>query len=117
MVCYVAVDFKNKRGWDDSLDVWGVHGMGGVLGTICLGIFASKVVNPAGADGLLHGDKSFFIKQVLATIGAAIYAFVFTYIMLIVINKITKVRVSEHIEDSGLDSGIHGESAYDEGVL
>src|SRR3954464_5096567 len=55
VVCYIAVDFKNKRGWDDALDVWGVHGVGGVLGTICLGIFASKAINPAGADGALNG--------------------------------------------------------------
>lgn len=116
-VCYVAVDFKNKRGWDDALDVWGVHGVGGVLGTICLGIFAAKSVNPAGADGLLYGGSNFLIKQIVATLGAAVYAFVFTYVMLIVINWISKVRVAEHIEDKGLDSGIHGEAAYDEGVL
>lgn len=117
LVCYIAVDFKNKRGWDDALDVWGVHGMGGVLGTICLGIFASKIVNPAGANGILHGGKAFFFKQVAATLGAALYAFVFTYVMLIIINAISKVRVADHVEDSGLDSGIHGEAAYDEGVL
>jgi len=116
-VCYVAVDFKNKRGWDDALDVWGVHGVGGVLGTICLGIFASKAINPAGADGLIHGNSSFLMKQIIATLGAAAYAFVFTYVMLIIINIISKVRVAEHIEDKGLDSGIHGEAAYDEGVL
>ncbi len=116
-MCYLAVDFKNKRGWDDALDVWGVHGIGGVLGTICLGIFASKVVNPAGADGLITGSSHFLVKQVIATLGAAAYAFIFTYVMLIVINAITKVRVAEHIEDKGLDSGIHGEAAYDEGVL
>jgi ammonium transporter, Amt family len=117
IVCYIAVDFKNKRGWDDALDVWGVHGMGGVLGTILLGVFASKQVNPAGADGLIHGGSAFFVKEVVATLGAALYAFVFTYIMLIIIDKITKVRVPEHVEDKGLDEGLHGEVAYDEGVL
>ena len=117
LVCYWAVDFKNKRGWDDALDVWGVHGMGGVLGTILLGVFASKGVNPAGTDGLIHGNSSFFIKQTVATLGAAIYAFIFTYVMLIIINKITKVRVPEHVEDKGLDEALHGEVAYDEGVL
>ena len=116
-VCYLAVDFKNKRGWDDALDVWGVHGIGGVLGTILLGVFASKVVNPAGADGLIHGGKSFFMKEIVATLAAASYAFIFTYVMLWVINRITKVRVAEHIEDRGLDEGLHGETAYDEGVL
>ena len=117
IVCYIAVDFKNKRGWDDALDVWGVHGMGGVLGTILLGVFASKFVNPAGADGLIHGGTEFFIKETVATLGAAIYAFIFTYIMLVVINKFTKVRVPEDVEDKGLDEALHGESAYDEGVF
>lgn len=116
-VCYIAVDFKNRRGWDDALDVWGVHGVGGVLGTICLGIFAAKGINPDGADGLIHGGTNFFIKQVLATAGAAVYAFIFTYIMLAVINKITPVRVAEHEEDKGLDEALHGEAAYDEGAF
>lgn len=117
LLCYIAVDFKNKRGWDDALDVWGVHGVGGVLGTICLGIFASNIVNPAGANGLIHGGTDFFIKQVAATLGAAAYAFIFTYGMLYLINLVSKVRVADHVEDKGLDVGIHGEMAYDEGVL
>ncbi|HMS64637.1 MAG TPA: ammonium transporter, partial [Ignavibacteria bacterium] len=117
IVCYLAVNLKNKMEWDDALDVWGVHGVGGVLGTILLGIFASKEINPAGADGLLFGGTGFFITQVLATLGAALYAFVFTYVMLKVINLFTKVRVSESEEDTGLDQSIHGEVAYDEGVL
>ena len=87
------------------------------MGTISLGVFASLTVNPAGATGLAHGSSSFFVKQVVATLGAAVYAFIFTYLMLMLINLVTKVRVAEHIEDKGLDSGIHGEAAYDEGVL
>jgi Amt family ammonium transporter len=94
VVCYIAVHLKNRMGWDDALDVWGVHGIGGVLGTICLGIFASKIVNPAGANGLIHGGSDFFVKQLVATAGAAVYAFVFTYIMLIVINKNSRDEVS-----------------------
>ncbi|HMS35269.1 MAG TPA: ammonium transporter [Ignavibacteria bacterium] len=117
IVCYLAVNLKNKMEWDDALDVWGVHGVGGVLGTILLGVFASKEVNPAGADGLLFGGTGFFVIQVLATLGAALYAFVFTYGMLKVINLFTRVRVSESEEDTGLDQSIHGEVAYDEGVL
>ncbi len=117
LVCYLAVNLKNKMEWDDALDVWGVHGVGGVLGTILLGVFASKEINPAGADGLLLGGSSFFFIQVAVTLGAAAYAFVFTYVMLKVINLFTKVRVSENEEDTGLDQSIHGEVAYDEGVL
>lgn len=116
-VCYIAVELKNKMKWDDALDVWGVHGIGGCLGTILLGVFASKIVNSAGADGLLHGGSTFFMHQVIAVVGACIYAFVFTYGMLFLINMITKVRVSETGEDKGLDESEHGEKAYDEGVL
>jgi len=116
-VCYLAVNLKNKMGWDDALDVWGVHGIGGCLGTILLGVFASKAMNGAGADGLMNGGTTFFIHQVVAVIGASIYAFVFTYVMLVVINKITKVKVEEAHEDAGLDIALHGEKAYDEGAL
>ncbi|MEO8209597.1 MAG: ammonium transporter [bacterium] len=117
IVCYWAVNLKNKMEWDDALDVWGVHGVGGVLGTILLGVFASTEVNPAGANGLITGETVFFFKQVAATLGAAVYGFIFTYVMLKIINLFTKVRVDEHEEDEGLDSSIHGEVAYDEGVL
>jgi Amt family ammonium transporter len=117
IVCYLAVNLKNKMRWDDALDVWGVHGIGGCLGTILLGVFASKAMNSAGADGLVFGGTSFFMHQLIAVIGASIYAFVFTYTMLAVINMITKVKVAEVHEDAGLDEAIHGEKAYDEGVL
>jgi len=116
-VCYFAVDFKNRMKWDDALDVWGVHGVGGFLGTILLGIFASKTINAAGADGLIYGNGTFLMKQVIAVVSAAIYAFIFTYLMLILINLITPVKVEGKIEEMGLDEGLHGEKAYDEGVL
>ena len=117
LMCYLAVQFKNKMKWDDALDVWGVHGMGGVFGTILLGVFASKLVNSAGADGLIYGGGGFFVKQVIAVTAASIYAFFFTYLMLIIINKITPVKVNEAEEMAGLDHSLHGEKAYDEGVL
>jgi len=117
LVCYYAVQFKNKMKWDDALDVWGVHGMGGVLGTILLGVFASKAINGAGADGLLLGSGSFFLKETIAVLAAAAYAFAFTYLMLIIINLITPVRVSAADELAGLDTSLHGEKAYDEGTL
>ena len=103
--------------WDDALDVWGVHGVGGVLGSILLGVFASKAINSAGADGLLFGNGSFLFKQITAVVVASVYAFIFTYIMLIVINLFTPVKVDEQSEKMGLDEALHGEKAYDEGVL
>jgi Amt family ammonium transporter len=117
VMCYMAVQFKNKMNWDDALDVWGVHGVGGVLGTILLGIFAAKSVNINSADGLWLGNSSFFFKQVVAAVVGATYAFVFTYIMLVIINFITPVKVDVASEKTGLDFAIHGEKAYDEGAL
>ncbi|PLX24520.1 MAG: ammonium transporter [Salinivirgaceae bacterium] len=114
-ICYLAVELKNKLGWDDALDVWGVHGIGGTLGTILLGVFAVKSVG--GASGLIEGDTAFFMKELISVLIAAIYAFAFTYVMLLIINTITKVKVSELEEDEGLDMSLHGESAYDEGAL
>ncbi len=114
-LCYFAVQLKNKWGWDDALDVWGVHGVGGLLGTILLGVFASAAIN--GQAGLIEGNSSFFVKEVVAVLGAAIYAFVFTYVMLIVINFITRVKVTVTEENAGLDESLHGEKAYDEGAL
>jgi Amt family ammonium transporter len=113
VVCYLAVSLKNRLKWDDALDVWGVHGVGGVLGTIALGVFATKAVNAAGADGLLAGNASFFVKQTVAVLGASGVAFAFTYGMLFVINKITPVRVSEEAEAVGLDTALHSEQAYE----
>jgi Amt family ammonium transporter len=117
VVCYLAVNLKNKMKWDDALDVWGVHGIGGALGVVLLGVFASKAMNSAGADGLLYGGSHFFAKQCIAVVGASVYAFIFTYIMLALINMVTKVKVSEVEEDQGLDESLHGEKAYDEGVI
>jgi Amt family ammonium transporter len=117
LMCYYAVQFKNKMKWDDALDVWGVHGVGGVLGTILLGVFASKLINPAGADGIIFGGGEFFVKQLVAVSAASVYAFIFTYLMLIIINKITPVKVTEEDEKLGLDTSLHGEKAYDDGVI
>ena len=112
-VCYFAVNLKNRLKWDDALDVWGVHGVGGALGVVLLGLLGSKAVNAAGADGLLHGNVSFFMMQIVTIVVSSIYAFGFTWIMLWVINKITKVRTSEKEEEIGLDVSLHGETAYE----
>lgn len=117
LVCYLAVNLKNKMGWDDALDVWGVHGIGGCFGVVMLGVFGSKAMNSAGVDGLLYGGTHFFAKQCIAVAIACVYAFIFTYAMLALINMITKVRVTEAEEDQGLDNSLHGEIAYDEGAL
>ena len=111
------MQFKNRLKVDDALDVWGVHGVGGILGSILLGVFATKYVNANGADGLLYGGYYFFFKQIVAVVAASIYGFVFTYVMLVIINKITPVKVTAEEERMGLDFALHGERAYDENVL
>lgn len=110
--CYFAVALKNKMKWDDALDVWGVHGVGGLIGIVMLGIFGTVTVNAAGSNGLIHGGTAFFTTQLLAILISSVYAFVFTYVMLWVINKFTAVKVTEQEESAGLDSALHGEEAY-----
>lgn len=112
IVCYFAVAWKNKMGWDDALDVWGVHGVGGMIGIILLGIFGTVAVNSTGSNGLLYGGGQFFMIQLLAVVVSSIYAFGFTYIMLAIINIFTKVKTSADEEAKGLDETIHGETAY-----
>lgn len=112
IACYYAVMLKNRLGWDDALDVWGVHGVGGMLGTILLGVFATKAWNPAGSDGLLNGDVGFFIKECVAVILMGAWASVFTYGSLWAIDRVTPVKVGSSVEEHGLDADLHGEEAY-----
>jgi len=112
LVCFFAVQLKNKRGWDDALDVWGVHGVGGCLGVILLGVFADTAVNSSGVNGLILGNTSFFLIQLGVTAGASAYAFIFTYGMLKIINFITPVKVEQSEEVVGVDISLHGEEAY-----
>jgi Amt family ammonium transporter len=115
-VCYYAVALKNRLGWDDALDVWGVHGVGGVLGIILLGVFASKAWNPNGADGLLAGNPGFFGVQLGAVFICSLWAFVFTYGMLWLINLVTPAKVEAEAQERGLDVSLHGEEAYPLGI-
>ena len=111
LVCYFAIQLKTRFKWDDALDVWGVHGVGGTLGIVLLGVFAGTATNPNGAQGLIHGAGTFFGKEVAAGAGCSAYAFAFTYLMLKLIDKITPVHVSSGAEQD-LDEALHGESAY-----
>jgi len=112
VICYYAVALKNRLGLDDALDVWGVHGVGGLVGTVLLGVFASKAWNPNGADGLLLGGGAFFVKQCVAVLVSGVWAFVFTWGMLWLINRVTPVKVDAAAEQQGLDAELHGEAAY-----
>ncbi len=113
VVCYFAISLRTRMNLDDALDVWGVHGVGGFLGIICLGLLADASVNAAGVNGLLLGNASFFLKEVVAVVLSSVYAFVISYLMLWGINKITVVKVTRQDEETGLDAALHGESAYE----
>ncbi len=111
IACYGAIQFRIRREWDDALDVWGVHGVGGGLGTILTGIFAVAAIN--GVNGLIAGSARQLGVQALGVAIAAVYAFGVTYGILRVVNRFTPVRVSEEDELLGLDVALHGEAAYD----
>jgi Amt family ammonium transporter len=112
VVCYYAIALKNRLQLDDALDVWGVHGVGGALGIILLGLTATTAFNPNGENGLLAGNPGFFVGEVGAVLLAAAWALAFTFGMLWVIDRVTPVRVAHDTEELGLDEGLHGEAAY-----
>ncbi len=111
--CYMAVTIiKPRLGYDDALDVFGVHCIGGVWGALATGLFASKAVNPAGADGLFFGNPKQFAVQLIAVAVTLAYSFVVSLIIYKVIDAVMKVRVKEKDEIMGLDLTQHHENAY-----
>ncbi len=112
VLCYAAVNYKTKLGYDDSLDVVGVHGAGSTWGVIALGLFASKAINPAGSDGLIYGESALLKVQLMAAAVTWIYSFIVTFVILKVLNAIMGLRVSDGAEFVGLDHALHGESGY-----
>ncbi|MBT8763820.1 ammonium transporter [Desulfohalobiaceae bacterium Ax17] len=110
--CYMGVMAKKYFGYDDSLDVVGIHGLGGLVGTLCVGIFASRAVNPGGADGLLSGNVSLLGTQFLGVVVVGVYALVVSWILLKVIDAVFGLRVSSEDEVMGIDISEHSETAY-----
>lgn len=111
--CFTAVSIiKPKVGYDDSLDAFGVHCVGGIWGALATGLFASKTVNPAGADGLFFGNPSQFFIQCGATLATIIYSVVVTFIIFKLVDLVIGVRVIEKHELMGLDLTQHREHAY-----
>ena len=111
--CYLVVAcIKPKLGYDDALDVFGVHCVGGIWGAIATGLFASKAVNPAGADGLFFGNPKQLLVQVIAVAATAAYSFAASFIIYKAIDLVMKVRVKEKDEIVGLDLTQHHENAY-----
>lgn len=112
VVCYWGILAKNRFGYDDSLDVVGIHGVGGVIGLLATGIFASTAVNPKGADGLLYGNAAQFGIQGVAVLVAVVYSFVVSILLLKGIDRVFGLRVDLDDERSGLDITQHKETAY-----
>jgi Amt family ammonium transporter len=110
--CYIAVNLRPKIGYDDSLDVLGIHGVGGLWGALATGLFASTAVNPDGDNGLFFGNPSLFMSQVIASFATIIYCGVVTFIILKVVDGIVGLRVKEEEEIMGLDLSQHGETGY-----
>jgi ammonium transporter, Amt family len=111
--CFTAVSFiKHKFHYDDSLDAFGVHGIGGIWGAIATGIFATKAINPAGADGLLAGNPKQLLVQLAATAVTIVYSLLLTFIIYKVVDKTIGVRVTDNEEAMGLDLTQHNERAY-----
>ena len=111
-VCYTACNLKGKVGYDDSLDVVGVHGVGGTWGALATGLFASKAINDGGGDGLFFGNPGQLWIQIVAVVATYVLAIVGTAIILKVVDALVGLRVSDEDEVAGLDISQHSETAY-----
>jgi ammonium transporter, Amt family len=110
VVCYSAVLLKGRFGYDDSLDVFGIHGVGGTLGALLTGVFAREMWG--GADGLIAGNVDQFLVQVYSVVATAVYAVVVSYIILKLVDLTIGLRISGEDERIGLDTTQHGETGY-----
>jgi Amt family ammonium transporter len=111
-LCFSACNLKTKLGYDDSLDVVGVHGVGGTWGALATGLFATTAINAAGADGLFYGNPTQVWNQIVGIVAAAALGFVMTWIILKVLNAVMGLRVTDEEEVEGLDLTQHSETAY-----
>jgi len=109
-VCYGAVMLKGTLGYDDALDAFGIHGVGGALGAVLTGVFASAVWG--GTDGLIGGNSHLFIENIIGVLAAAAYSVVVTLVILKLLDATVGLRVSKDQETEGLDTNLHGEEGY-----
>ncbi len=112
VICYMGVLIKGKFGYDDALDAFAVHGLGGTWGALATGLFASKAINAAGADGLFFGNPGQFVIQIEAVLTTWIFAAVGTFILLKIVDMVVGLRVTPEEEQRGLDNSLHNESGY-----
>jgi Amt family ammonium transporter len=109
---YVAIVWKGKIGYDDTLDVVGIHGVGGIVGILAVGLCASRLINPAGGDGLFFGNAGQLGIQAVTAGAAALFSFVGTYMILKLVDGLIGLRISSEEEAAGLDLSQHNERAY-----
>jgi Amt family ammonium transporter len=112
VICYGGVLFKARMGYDDSLDVVGIHGLGGTWGALATGLFASTKINPDGANGLFFGNPGQLWIQFLSVMATMLFAFVMTLIILKVIDMVMGLRITEEEEMKGMDISLHNENGY-----
>lgn len=112
VVCFLGVLAKRPLGYDDSLDAFGIHGIGGMLGALLTGVFATTLFNPEGTAGVLEGNLAVMIPQLLAVLATIVYAGGVTWVLVTVLDKTMGLRVEEEDERMGLDITQHGEQAY-----
>ena len=111
-VCYAAVLLKWRLGYDDALDVVGVHGVGGFAGALLTGVFASRLVNPSGADGLIYGNPSALLVQLVGVLATLAFSFVVSYALFRLVDTLFGLRASREEEQTGLDLSQHSEVGY-----
>jgi Amt family ammonium transporter len=112
VLCFLAVSLKFRFGYDDSLDVIGVHLVGGIVGSLMLGLFADTAFNEAGPDGLFFGDGGFLVKQIVAVVAVIVFSFVASYILAMIVKAVMGIRATEDDEVAGLDIALHEERGY-----
>jgi len=111
-ISYYAIRLRQRLNLDESLDVWACHGMGGTWGALATGLFATKMVNDAGANGLFYGNPGQFVIQAVAVLASMVFAFCMTFVIAKALDAVMGLRVSENEEEVGLDISEHGERAY-----
>ncbi|SMD05227.1 ammonium transporter [Pedobacter africanus] len=116
VISNLAVSWKQRTSLDDTLDVFPCHGVGGIVGMLLTGVFATKTVNGAGVDGLLYGNPSFFITQLKGVVITVVFSFVMSFVIFKLINLVQPIRVTSEEEEEGLDATQHNEK-YTQGTL
>jgi len=112
VVCYLGISLKSKFGFDDALDVVGIHGVGGTTGALLTGVFATTAINSAGQDGLLYGNASLMLEQVIGVVATIAFSFSISWVLFKLLDKTIGLRPDEDGEEIGLDQTEHAETGY-----